>query len=240
MDNLEKLAKYLDENTSDRFSFKVDMFGEQIIATDSLKNKEFLVLDFDKDREDAKNGLIEEVGDRLLNKEPHCHSFEPVIDKEPRMVILTSEDKVTNKPYKGYETLSEAVSGCIERCGSIEIDGGCGSGILECDIYCNDEFLISDDEKFDKINAIASALTGQAIYGNAVILPREGLDSNRGFEYLSVDGEEQILECWLAEDQLMLFANRNREGFKEMHKDYDKNKPKPKFVVKDLNGAEIG
>ncbi len=143
------------------------------------------------------------------------------IDERPRMIILTPDDEVKSDVFEKGEDLFEAVNGFTARLCSVNLPCGINE-IVNCDVYCNDCFLIDESKEFDKLNAVASALFKQEVRGNVVILPREGLDNNRGFEYIeNEEGEEDFCECWFAEDRLMLFVNQNREALKELHNEFD-------------------
>ena len=159
------------------------------------------------------------------------------VDTMYRGIIIDGNDNVTTKEYTNYKDINDAVGGVFSRCGSIGIEIPF-QGNVKCDIFCNDEFLISDDEQFDKINAIATLMTNQDIRGNVFILVNEGED-NRGFEYIETpDGEEDICECWMAEDLLMRFITNNREIIEQIHKDFDGNKPEPRFELYDLDDMD--
>ncbi len=156
---------------------------------------------------------------------------------DKKLILITPEDEVKNAPYEGYKDVSNGVDGVISRLTTLDIETPIGN--IECDVYCNDCFLIED--RFDKCNAIATILTGTPIYGNVVILQRDGLDRNKGFEYFeNEEGEEDLCECWFVEDRIMLYANRNRDVLKEVHESLDKNKPEPTFEVRSHSEAEIG
>lgn len=155
-----------------------------------------------------------------------------------KMIILTPDDTVKTADYENYDSLHNAVDGLYEvfHEDKLPLDM-IGKKPLDISFYCNEEFLIRSDEKFEKINAIASALAGQEIRGDVAVLVRtetpDGYDI-RGFEYLEEevgDGEieEAICECWCAEDTFMLFASRNKEALCDLHKRLDNNKSEPHF-----------
>lgn len=157
--------------------------------------------------------------------------------KKGKQIIITPNEEVKTVDYTGYESIRDGVNGSIERCGSLDIDTPLGS--LKTDLYCNDSFLISDKEEFNKINAVASLFTGQEIRGDVVLLVNEGCD-NRGFEYLETpDGEEDLCECWFVEDKLLLFINHAKEDIEMLHEDYDDNKSEPVFEFIEMTADEL-
>ena len=153
-----------------------------------------------------------------------------------KIIILKSDDTIESKEYKGYDSIHDAVDGLIENCGRTQLPLAIGKP-LSVSFWCNEEFLIRNDEKFDKVNAIASTICGQEIRGDVAVTVdvwnENGLDS-RGFKYLEEevgDGEieEAICEHWLAADTLLLYINQNKDILKEMHEKYDGNKSEPKY-----------
>lgn len=159
------------------------------------------------------------------------------VDKERKQIILTPNDEILHENYAGYESLSKGVGGCIGICTTQNIP--IFPKPVKADFYCNDEFLLINDEKFSKCNAIATLLSGQPIYGNVVIVKNIGED-NIGFEYLSKDGEEEITETWMIEDALMRFKNDNIKNIEQIHEEYDNNKPEPHFEFYEWDDVEEG
>ena len=154
-----------------------------------------------------------------------------------KILILTPDDTVESKDYKDYSSINEGVGGTYEMFHSDKIPMVIGDD-LEVAMFCNDEFLIRDDEKFNKINATASLLSGQEIRGDVVVTVNhytdDGYDS-RGFEYKEEDTgdgeiEEAICEHWLAEDTFLLYISHNADALKELHEKYDNNKSEPEIT----------
>lgn len=125
-----------------------------------------------------------------------------------------------------YMYISDAVDGGTELCFGLSIpvankkEGK--EALLPIVAFCNDEFLISNDEQYDKINAMASLISGKEIRGNVAILYDKQNGDSRGF----VGCEKEIIKK---------FVEHTREMFKDeikmLHKEFDNNKSEPKFVI---------
>lgn len=156
-----------------------------------------------------------------------------------KMIVIKPDDTIELADYNGYESLSEAVGGggMIEYFHSTDLPVlpslAHGKETLPVDFICNEEFLIDDSEEFNKINAVASLLSGKEIRGNVIMLVNNGNGENRGFEYLeeeTVEGaepEEALCECWTAEDTVLKYINTTRAELQKLHQQYDNNKSDP-------------
>ena len=166
-----------------------------------------------------------------------------------KLIIITPEDTLKLVDYNGYDTIHEAVDGIYEHFFSDDIPvvngiGTNGGNSVKCSFFCNEEFLIRDDEQFDKINALATLLSGQEIRGNVALTVdyynEDGELDSRGFEYLEEDVgdgeiEEAICECWGVEDTLLSTINHNRDKLAQCHRDMDNKKSEPKFEFTSFN-----
>ena len=148
------------------------------------------------------------------------------VDDMQKAIILTPDDTVEAVDYEGYTTIHNAVDGIYQTCGGTEWEN------FNLTIFCNEEFLIRDDEQFDKLNAVASAIYGGEIRGNAVVLidveTSDGIDS-RGFEY----AENENCECSRFIKYAEAFIEYNKENLNELHQLMDgrENKSEPQGTV---------
>ena len=160
-----------------------------------------------------------------------------------KMIVIKPDDTISLADYNGYESLSEGVGGggMIEYFHTTDLPVmpamAHGKETLSVDLVCNEEFLIDGSEEFDRINAVASLLSGQEIRGNVLMIVNNGDGSNRGFEYLeepAVEGaepEEALCECWTAEDTVMKYINNTKDELAKLHKQYDNNKSDPSWHI---------
>jgi len=144
------------------------------------------------------------------------------------IIVITPDDTITTANYNGYNSLKEVVDGCIERFHCMELDFSLPhleeKDVLGINFYCNEEFLISDDEQFDKVNAIASLISGQEIRGNVAMTACDGYDEEeRGFQ--------QGRETNVMEKILERYVEGNKEKIANLHKEFDGNKSEPTFEV---------
>lgn len=141
------------------------------------------------------------------------------------IIVITPDDRITTVNYNGYNSLRETVDGYIERFHGMELDFSPphleGKNILEVNFYCNEEFLISDDEQFDKVNAVASLISGQETRGSVAIIVYDG--EERGFQ--------QGRETNVMEKMLESYVEGNKEKIANLHKEFDGNKGEPTFEV---------
>ena len=151
-----------------------------------------------------------------------------------KMIIVKPDETVVSVDYEGYDSIHKAVDGLYEIFqNNVDLPVGF-LGKVKTTFYCNEEFLCRDDEKFDKINAFATLVTGLEIRGDIVILPQkenpDGIDC-RGFEYLEEENdgeiEEAFCEHWFAEDTIMRYISKHKDKLNELHERYDNNKSKP-------------
>lgn len=159
---------------------------------------------------------------------------------DSKLIIIHSDDTISNADYNGYESLRDAVGGLIEHFYDVNIPvepNLCnGKETLPLVMYCNEEFAIDNDEKFDKINAVASLISNMEIRGDVAVVVDAGYGESRGFEYkeYAVDGcepEEDFCECWAVEDTLLALINNRKKELEKIHKDFDNNKSKPHIEI---------
>ena len=157
-----------------------------------------------------------------------------------KILIVTNDEKIEMMDYTDYQSIQKAVNGSFQLLAVTKIGVNPiyshGKYYLDVCLFCNENFLIDDDEEFDKINAFGSALTGQEIRGNVAILI-DTLDcDNRGFEYLEEEKngkpEEALCECWAAKQSIEQHMRYNEKRYAELHKKYDKNKGNPEMSYK--------
>ena len=156
-----------------------------------------------------------------------------------KILIVTNDEKIEMMDYTDYQSIQKAVNGSFQLLTVTKIGVNPiyshGNNYLDVCLFCNENFLIDDDEEFDKINAFGTVLTGQEIRGNVAILI-DTLDcDNRGFEYLKEEKngktEEALCECWAAKQSIEQHMRNNEERYAELHKAYDKNKGNPKVII---------
>lgn len=90
--------------------------------------------------------------------------------KTGKMVVITSDGKISTADYTGLESMQQAVGGYIERFYS----GKIGTAI---DGFCNEEFLFINTEECKRVNVISSALSNNVICGTAIFV---GYESRNG------------------------------------------------------------
>lgn len=156
-----------------------------------------------------------------------------------KIVVLKAEgDKVETVDYDGYKSISAVTDGLIEHFRDEKIPTPLGN--LNATLYCNEEGLLREDLK--TVNAIATLLYGQPIYGDVAVLKDLGDGDDTGFEYKEEENdgvkEETICECWFVEDAFMLAINGNKDKLAELHKQYDDNKPEPFIMVTSMDDME--
>ena len=141
------------------------------------------------------------------------------------MILLKPNDSMGKKEYNGYASLREAVDRNISYFHQAVVETTSGRR-LNFDMICNDEFLISEDEQFQKVNAFASMMSGQEIRGTVAILVDCGDGENRGFYDSSV-----YSECEDAMKVFQHFFESHREEIQKLHKKFDGNKSEPRFEI---------
>lgn len=156
-----------------------------------------------------------------------------------KIVVLKAEgDKVETVDYDGYRSIYAVTDGLIEHFHDEKIPTPLGN--LNATLYCNEEGLLRGDLK--TVNAIATLLYGQPIYGDVAVLKDLGDGEDTGFEYKETEEngvkEETICECWFVEDAFMLAINKNKNKIEALHKQYDDNKPEPFIKVTSMDDME--
>ena len=164
---------------------------------------------------------------------------------QEKIIVIKPDDTIDLQDYTDYKSLQQAVNGMIEHFHSdklpidpTQVDPMAANikSSLPVDLFCNEEFLVNDSEEFDKINAVASLLSGQEIRGNVAMVVNAGGGENRGFEYKDYEDENEIVhigycECSAACDTLREFVVRNENELEQLHKQLDNNKSEPYFEI---------
>lgn len=133
------------------------------------------------------------------------------------VVLISPDDSSEIKEYTDYQTINNLVEGWYERCGAF------GIGNKMTVLFCNEEFLFRDELQF---NAVASALAGQPIYGNVVLL-QDGYNDDNERDALPFDKEEAKNIC----KSMLDFRFKYDSMLDVLHRHYDNNKPKPKAEI---------
>lgn len=150
-----------------------------------------------------------------------------------KMIIITSDDKLKSVDYNGFESLSREIANgdSFSYCGRQDIPTipalADGKDHIEAIFYCDDNCAISNDARFDKINAVATLITGNEVCGDVAMLFHEGNGVTRGFKYFEEevgDGvfEQALCEHWTVEDTLMRFMHDCKEDIQKLHKEGDR------------------
>lgn len=156
-----------------------------------------------------------------------------------KIVVLKAEgDKVEIADFEDYKSIQNVVGGLMEHFYDTTIASPFEKYRLPAIMFCNEECLLRDDLK--TVNALATALYGNPIYGDVAVLKDLGNGDDTGFDYktLEPDGEETICECWMVEDYLTRLINNNKDTLEKLHKQYDDNKPEPFFMVTSMDDME--
>ena len=127
------------------------------------------------------------------------------------IIIIHNDEKISSAEYNGLESLQKGVGGYIEV-GGVRLFklGGREVGVI---LYCDEEYLLKNDGKQVKINALASSLVNNPIYGNVVLI-KEGM----GEEEDPFDDKE----CDELINQLKAYRKENWAGeLYKLHKRYD-------------------
>lgn len=157
-----------------------------------------------------------------------------------KIVVITPQDKIELADYDGYKSMSNCVGGLVERFHKTDLPMmsvfANGDDKVAVDFYCNEEFLVLNDKKFDKINAVASLISGKEIRGDVALVVSCGGGENRGFRYMEEDNggkvEMAVCECWCIEDVLERYVKENKDVIKDLHKKEDHNKSRPSFEIR--------
>ena len=170
--------------------------------------------------DEALKEIVEECNDLQKNKETQ--------GKHTVLITLGVDETIGQMPYTGYPSMRDAVGGFIEHCGDIQ------DKKMNYSVWCNEEFLYIDSSEFKTLNAIASAVCGQPIYGPAFIaldtMTDEGMDSV-GF---SLDSPE----LKRVEGMLDHFVKTHSSDIKRMHEQLDNNAPEPRAVIMSFSSNE--
>ncbi len=133
------------------------------------------------------------------------------------IIVIYPNEEICLWDYENYDSIHEAVDGCIESCGYF------GALDFMCGTICNEEFLLREDLKF---NGLATLLCGQPIYGNLAIM-KDGYNSENERDYLPFDLIQATSLC--------MILDKIKEKFlpviKEFHSRFDDNRPEPKAHI---------
>lgn len=153
------------------------------------------------------------------------------------MVIAKSDDTVELREYScddGYKPINDAVRGdyqtiAYKRPLKISVNGT--DTILLVDVFCNDNFLNTNDNGCDKVNLFGTSIYGNLIYGDIVILSYffntdECEPDDDGFEKDDADALADFIKTFM--------AGIDTAG---EHKKHDNNKPASNIQV--LNKEEM-
>ena len=127
------------------------------------------------------------------------------------IIIIHNDEKISRAEYNGLESLQKGVGGYIEIGGveSFKLNGK-EVGII---FYCDEEFLLKNDGKEAKINALASSLVNNPIYGDVVLIKKGTGEEEEAFD---------DKECDELENQLKTYRKENWvEELYKWHKMYD-------------------
>ena len=159
-----------------------------------------------------------------------------------KLAVISSDDTISFKDYHGeYEELCDVIASSdgehtmIEHFGDISVPKVDGMSVSRQNgiMWCNEEFLIVEDEKFKNLNAVASLLSGQVIYGDVALVIDDGEGGDFGFN-------EQ--EAELMKNSVEQFCEEHKQELEQLHKQYDNHKPEPFFAVSsfEVEGGEVG
>lgn len=179
------------------------------------------------------------------------------MSKDKVMIVLTPNDEVITKEFTGFDDVCKEIAGDTGKCAMAEHYMSMHDGMIIPDMismYGDECGLIEDTACGNKVNALASLVACQMqanngqepqvvpFYGNIVLV--KDVDGPEGYEAAGFDrtindeGEQEIDECWMVEDFVLLTKNHNREFLAAMHEEYDDNKPQPEFKVAEWDEIE--
>lgn len=159
-----------------------------------------------------------------------------------KMIILTPDDEILAKEYSNDFSISDAVEGEYSELDIFEIPVLpflCnGQSKMKVELFCNDGFIIK--KRFDKINALASLISGQIVYGNVAVLKYKNEEEYPvGFECKEEASNkkiaETISECWCVEDIFFEYMDKHFDEIEKLHSMFDKFKPSIKLIYEFAN-----
>ena len=129
-------------------------------------------------------------------------------------IELTVDDKVVVSEYKGFKSVQTAIGGYAEIGGDKAFVSDKFKYHLF--VFANDEGLLLKEQPFLTINAVATFVFDNAMYGNCAILKEnaEG-DDAEGF----TEEEATIIADWLKS-----MVKKNYEKVLYLHTAYDRRK----------------
>ncbi len=156
------------------------------------------------------------------------------------LIYLTPQDEIKTQPYKDYDSIREALNADHFEVAATDIPTGLGNKTMA--LYCDEEFLINGTDP--TVNAYASIICKQPIYGNAVLLMNtidnpDGKPDCRGFEtgvtnvFSELDFIKKNIENAFDSPQL-------KKAAEELHKEFDNNMPEPQFEFIAYDPVEDG
>lgn len=133
------------------------------------------------------------------------------------VILIEPNEKITIKEHNNFHTINELVDGWFESCGCFFMFDS------KWLMYCNEEFLLREDIAF---NAMATILTGHAIYGNIVVM-LDGINDEGECDALPMNINAAKQAKVRLEDLIKEFS----ETINLLHKRYDDAKPEPSFQI---------
>lgn len=149
-----------------------------------------------------------------------------------KIAVIGTDDSITFKDYHAeYEELCNIIASAdgehtlIEHFSDLSVPKVSNEMVVSTQrgiMWCNEEFLLIDDEKLNKFNPVASMLSGQMIYGDVALVIDDGEGGDLGFN----EQEEELMKT-----NITFFCNEHAEELAELHQEYDghENKPEPEF-----------
>lgn len=134
-----------------------------------------------------------------------------------KLVILTINDTVETIDYTGYDSINNAVGGFIEHFWDFP-----NTSDTFFSFFCNEEFMLKNDEQFNKFNALAYLICNKIIYGNVAVLvdpDYEKCDDLDAVERGLTEEEVNTFEIYV-----QTLVNNTDTTLDELHKQYDSNK----------------
>lgn len=134
-----------------------------------------------------------------------------------KLVVLTINDTIETVDYTGYDSINNVVGGFIEHFWDLP-----NTSDTLFSFYCNEEFMLKNDEQLNKFNASAYLICNKRIYGSVAVLV------NPNYEKCN---DPDAIERGLTEEEVNTFKNyvqtliNNSDiTLDELHKQYDGNK----------------
>lgn len=174
-------------------------------------------------------------------------------NKKGYLVVIKPDEKIEILPYKDYKDIQKGVGGHFERLHSEPvgdkdyttqcINGSFTKGknqftVLSKDFYCNEEYLLSDECKFNPLATLLTqdvtdaGYTKNPVYGNVAVLKGCIIDDeydNIGFNMGSAEFVRFNYER---------FAKDNKDVIEKMNSLYAHCKPEPVIRFQTYDNAD--